>query len=202
MNATEVVIISHSQIITSGIKALISSLATSIPFEKVSSLTPEKSLSAIPLIDNRVIIIADVSSIDVTTIFSLRETTPRLEQIIGIYHSALPSAVASAFDATFSVYDDIHTFNRLIKNAVRSTRDELSTNSDELTPREKDIVVGVVKGLSNKEIANHLNVSVNTVMTHRRNIASKLQIHSPAGLTIYAIVSKLISIDDIKSEIV
>lgn len=68
----------------------------------------------------------------------------------------------------------------------------------ELTPREKEILKGVVMGLSNKEIAAKINVSVNTVMTHRRNIASKLQIHSSAGLTIYAIASKLVDIEEVK----
>lgn len=68
-----------------------------------------------------------------------------------------------------------------------------------ISKREKEVVKCIVKGLSNKEIAANMNVSVNTVMTHRRNIASKLQIHSTAGLTIYAIVSKLVSIEDISS---
>ncbi len=74
-------------------------------------------------------------------------------------------------------------------------------SSRELSPREKDVVVGIVKGLSNKEIAAEINISVNTVMTHRRNIAAKLQIHSAAGLTIYAIVSKLVNIEDIKDTV-
>ncbi len=70
--------------------------------------------------------------------------------------------------------------------------------SDTLSDREKDVVVCVVKGMSNKEIAEHLYISVNTVMTHRRNISRKLQIHSPAGLTIYAIVNGLINLEDAK----
>ncbi|MDE6466679.1 MAG: LuxR C-terminal-related transcriptional regulator, partial [Duncaniella sp.] len=49
------------------------------------------------------------------------------------------------------------------------------------------------------EIAAEMNVSVNTVMTHRRNIASKLQIHSVAGLTIYAITTGLVDIADISN---
>ena len=52
--------------------------------------------------------------------------------------------------------------------------------------------------MSNKEIADHLCISVNTVITQRRNIARKLQIHSPAGLTIYAIVNGLIDISSVK----
>ena len=64
--------------------------------------------------------------------------------------------------------------------------------------REKDVIVALVQGMSNKEIAEHLCISVNTVITHRRNIARKLQIHSPAGLTIYAIVNNLIDISAVK----
>ena len=71
-------------------------------------------------------------------------------------------------------------------------------NSDALSDREKDVIVALVQGMSNKEIADHLCISVNTVITHRRNIARKLQIHSPAGLTIYAIVNNLIDISSVK----
>ena len=70
--------------------------------------------------------------------------------------------------------------------------------SDALGEREKDVIVALVQGMSNKEIADHLCISVNTVITHRRNIARKLQIHSPAGLTIYAIVNNLVDISAVK----
>jgi len=71
-------------------------------------------------------------------------------------------------------------------------------NQDALSEREKDVIVALVQGMANKEIADHLCISVNTVITHRRNIARKLQIHSPAGLTIYAIVNGLIDISNVK----
>ena len=67
-----------------------------------------------------------------------------------------------------------------------------------LSDREKDVIVSLVQGMTNKEIADHLCISINTVITHRRNIAKKLQIHSPAGLTIYAIVNNLIDISKVK----
>jgi regulator of cell morphogenesis and NO signaling len=71
-------------------------------------------------------------------------------------------------------------------------------SGEALSDREKDVIVGVVQGLQNKEIADRLNISVHTVITHRRNIARKLQIHSPAGLTIYAIVNGLVDISSVK----
>ena len=72
---------------------------------------------------------------------------------------------------------------------------KLQSEDAQLSQRERDVIVALVQGMSNKEIADHLCISTNTVITHRRNIAKKLQIHSPAGLTIYAIVNKLVSID-------
>ena len=71
-------------------------------------------------------------------------------------------------------------------------------SGEALSDRERDVIIGVVQGLQNKEIADRLYISVNTVITHRRNIARKLQIHSPAGLTIYAIVNGLVDISSVK----
>ena len=70
----------------------------------------------------------------------------------------------------------------------------IGQNPDALSDREKDVIISLVQGMSNKEIADHLCISTNTVITHRRNIARKLQIHSPAGLTIYAMVNGLVDI--------
>ena len=72
------------------------------------------------------------------------------------------------------------------------------SNEEALSDREKDVIISLVQGMSNKEIADHLCISTNTVITHRRNIARKLQIHSPAGLTIYAIVNNLVDLSSVK----
>ena len=74
----------------------------------------------------------------------------------------------------------------------------IGQNSEALSDREKDVIISLVQGMSNKEIADHLCISTNTVITHRRNIARKLQIHSPAGLTIYAIINGLVDISAVK----
>lgn len=71
-------------------------------------------------------------------------------------------------------------------------------NAEALSERERDVIIAVVQGMQNKEIADHLCISINTVITHRRNIARKLQIHSAAGLTIYAIVNGLVDISTVK----
>ena len=84
-----------------------------------------------------------------------------------------------------------------VSTKISSMINQNPDNSEALSDREKDVVISLVQGMSNKEIADHLCISVNTVITHRRNIAKKLQIHSPAGLTIYAIVNHLVDISNV-----
>ena len=73
-----------------------------------------------------------------------------------------------------------------------------NVNNETLSEREKDVIISLVQGMTNKEIADHLCIAPNTVITHRRNIAKKLQIHTPAGLTIYAIVTNLVDISSVQ----
>jgi regulator of cell morphogenesis and NO signaling len=104
-----------------------------------------------------------------------------------------------------------HIFTPAIRRLERMTKQQdvtknissmvfrgVQENAEQLSDREKDVVVCVVQGMQNKEIADHLFISINTVITHRRNIARKLQIHSAAGLTIYAIVNGLVDISSVK----
>ena len=67
--------------------------------------------------------------------------------------------------------------------------------TDILTDREKEVIIGVAQGLSNKEIADKLNLSFHTITTYRKNISAKLNIHSTAGLVIFAILHHFIEID-------
>lgn len=90
------------------------------------------------------------------------------------------------------------TKNSDVSNQISKMINKNPESGETLSSREKDVIVGVVQGMTNKEIADHLFISTNTVITHRRNIAKKLQIHSPAGLTIYAIVNKLVDISSVK----
>ena len=91
-----------------------------------------------------------------------------------------------------------HQLQAGIKPSKGGKAAEKEEGQEALSQREKEITSCVVKGLTNKEIADALCLSIHTVITHRRNIARKLQIHSPAGLTIYAIVNKLVELSEIK----
>ena len=86
----------------------------------------------------------------------------------------------------------------IVSKVQEETIGEEAASQDNLSQREKEIIRCVVKGLSNKEIAEELFISIHTVITHRRNIARKLEIHSPTLLTVYAIVNKLVDISEVK----
>ncbi len=98
--------------------------------------------------------------------------------------------------------------NEILVPVIKNMEMNISTGADvlnveeggesALSPREREVVSCLAMGLSNKEIASKLNISINTVITHRKNIAAKLSIHSVAGITIYAIVNNLVDINSAK----
>ena len=81
------------------------------------------------------------------------------------------------------------------KSKITNHKSSVREN-EELSEREKDVLIQVVRGLSNKEIADVLCISTHTVVSHRKHITRKLNIHSTAGLTVYAIVNKLVDINN------
>ncbi|MBD5171697.1 MAG: helix-turn-helix transcriptional regulator [Bacteroidales bacterium] len=88
--------------------------------------------------------------------------------------------------------------NRMPSRAETDRPDEQPAFSPaSLSEREKDIVRCIARGKVNKEIADELCISVHTVATHRRNISAKLDIHTSAGLVIYAIINHLVDISDV-----
>lgn len=125
----------------------------------------------------------------------------------GVKYIALVSSVIDTnrlktYDDHLSICDDAETIASKIKHILHTENDEEESSEPELlSQREKEIITCVVKGMTNKAIAEKLYLSIHTIITHRRNIARKLQIHSPAGLTIYAIVNKLVELQDIKDNL-
>jgi len=87
--------------------------------------------------------------------------------------------------------------NEIINSFVFSQHKEVDT---ELTRREIEVLQLLTKGYSNKEIADQLFVSTHTVISHRKNISEKTGIKSASGLTMYAILKKIIDVTDINPD--
>lgn len=119
---------------------------------------------------------------------------------VALQVTMLDEGVLRAYDAVISVYDSAESIRTKLTGLIGAevSHDE---RQESLSPREREIVVCIVKGMTTKQIADVLCISAHTVITHRRNITAKLQIHSAAGLTIYAIVNKLVELSEIESSI-
>ncbi len=120
---------------------------------------------------------------------------------VALVCSVIDKNVLKEYDENFAICDDIDVIANKINHLLHTEEEEKDNEQESLSQREKEIITCVVKGMTNKAIADKLFLSIHTVITHRRNIARKLQIHSPAGLTIYAIVNKLVELSDIKDSL-
>ena len=85
--------------------------------------------------------------------------------------------------------------NRKMHTTLESRFDAIETEGEVLSAREKEILVCVAKGMLNKEIADAENISIHTVITHRKNITRKTGIKTAPGLTVYALLNNLIDIN-------
>lgn len=105
----------------------------------------------------------------------------------------------ASFRTTFPTILSTQPETKLIeKLRTLLTYDSKRTKIDEneLSPRERDVLKLVAQGLLNKEIAETLNISLHTVISHRKNITRKLGIKTVAGLTLYALMNGIITPHD------
>lgn len=100
-------------------------------------------------------------------------------------------------DGVINIYDDVSHIERKLLAAIEQSQTNPYSDSHELSERERDVLVLVANGLANKEIADRLNISIHTVVSHRKNIAHKTGIKSVAGLTVYAMLNNLLDPADV-----
>ena len=105
--------------------------------------------------------------------------------------------VMRQFDGVVNIYDGQVQIIRKLQAAIEQGETNPYSDSHDLSERERDVLILVAKGLANKEIAEQLNISIHTVMSHRKNITHKTGIKSVAGLTVYALLNNLLDQNDV-----
>jgi DNA-binding NarL/FixJ family response regulator len=190
-----IVIIEPSTIIRSGIISILHRLNT-IQMDVFEITDFEQLKSSLSWQRPDILIINPT----VLSLLSLRQikkeaANPQLK-CIALQHFLSDINLLKAYDEVISIYETPEQINDKLMRLTVEPEEENRLES--LTFREKEIIVCVIRGLTNKQIAEKLHLSSHTVISHRRNIAAKLQIHSTAGLTIYAIVNKLVKLDEIR----
>ncbi len=116
-----------------------------------------------------------------------------------LLYSYFDDKVLRLFDEAIYITDSTEEVIQKIQGLVKkSGKQGKSQQEVQLSPREIEVLKYLVKGHSNKEISNLMFISTHTVISHRKNITAKLGVKSVAGLTVYAILNKIISEDEIR----
>lgn len=102
------------------------------------------------------------------------------------------------YDGVLSLYDAPTAVIRKVRSALEGHSETPRSEGEELSLREKEILICVAKGMLNKEIADLYNISIYTVITHRKNITRKTGIKTVAGLTVYALLNNLIDMNTVE----
>ena len=137
---------------------------------------------------------ADLLVVD-PAIFDTRTRSGGKDPVIALITNAMDASFISAYDGAIYLTDKSDEIEQKLSATMRANPSDQRGDGEELSAREKEILVCVAKGLLNKEIADHFNISIYTVITHRKNITRKTGIKTVAGLTVYALLNNLIDMN-------
>ncbi len=102
------------------------------------------------------------------------------------------------YDGVIGLMDTPPAIIKKVRAALEDRTEAPRSEGEELSQREKEILICVAKGMLNKEIADQYNISIYTVITHRKNITRKTGIKTVAGLTVYALLNNLIDMNSVE----
>ncbi|WP_346860457.1 helix-turn-helix transcriptional regulator [uncultured Draconibacterium sp.] len=191
----QAVIISHpSEIIQKGLIAI---LEKELFVSVISCTNCSEIESKYLTIYSDLVVILPAETSDHNLFVSYRSKARRLF-LVGVENSKSEKQTQQLFDLHISVNDSPDLLSNQINhffNVENQAKEE-----DELTVREKEILRLIALGHTNKSIANELFISTHTVISHRKNITDKLGIKSIPGLTVYAIIQKIISQTDLAKD--
>lgn len=193
-----VLILEPSVIIAEGLKHVVDDLAG---FDVCGMITElEGGLEATLEAYDTDLIIADPAIAAPQSRPGLHETVKNLTgvPVLAILSSATDAGFVQDYEGQIYLTDKTAEVEQKISAAVSVNANETRGDGEELSAREKEILVCVAKGMLNKEIADHYNISIYTVITHRKNITRKTGIKTVAGLTVYALLNNLIDMNSME----
>lgn len=120
--------------------------------------------------------------------------------LIAVLYTFIDEETIKNFDGSIDIYDDYGKISKKIKKALSLKQKTADNDADDagLSTREKEILVAVAQGFTNKEIADKHFISIHTVISHRKNITRKTGIKTVSGLTIYAMINNLLAQEDLQ----
>ena len=185
-----VIICEASEIIANGLAEIIDSMAQ---FDVVSRIDNPEHLSEKITASEANLLIIDPVLLGFRNKDFLSQLCKEHPQVtmIALVTSYLDHSILTPYSGVIEIND---TRPKIIGKMNEFAHSEATKNTDdvELSKRETDVLVAVAKGMMNKEIADQMNISIHTVISHRKNITRKTGIKSVSGLTVYALLNELI----------
>lgn len=188
----KVLLIMPSRIIARGIEAVLSELGE-FRVEGILSDLSHASEARLRNMDADVIMI-DPVVFDYVSRMNVRSRISEYSAATVVAFKSIPmdEEQLKQYDGVVDLYDDPVTVVRKLRDSLSSREEAPDSEEYDLSVREREILVCVAKGMLNKEIADFYNISIHTVITHRKNITRKTGIKTVAGLTVYALLNNLI----------
>ena len=188
----KILLIMPSKVIARGIEAVLSELGE-FRVEGILSDRSHVSEARLRNMDADVILIDPVLA-DYTSRMNVRSRISEYSSaaVVALKSVPMDEEQLKQYDGAVGLYDDPVAIVRKLRESLSSREESPESEGYDLSAREKDILVCVAKGMLNKEIADHYNISIHTVITHRKNITRKTGIKTVAGLTVYALLNNLI----------
>ena len=187
----KILLIMPSKVIARGIEAVLSELGE-FRVEGILSDLSHASEARLRNLDADVILIDPVLA-DYTSRMNVRSRISEYSSaaVVALKSVPMDEEQLKQYDGAVGLYDDPVAIVRKLRESLSSREESPESEGYDLSAREKDILVCVAKGMLNKEIADHYNISIHTVITHRKNITRKTGIKTVAGLTVYALLNNL-----------
>jgi DNA-binding NarL/FixJ family response regulator len=190
-----VIICEASEIITNGLAEIIDSMAQFDVVLRIDS--PERLSEKIVATDANMLVVNPslLGYEGKDFLLKLSKEYPHVS-LVALVTSCLEHSSLAPYGGIIDIYDSkqkiVGKLNEWVNDNNPKKNDDV-----ELSKRETDVLVAVAKGMMNKEIADQMNISIHTVISHRKNITRKTGIKSVSGLTVYALLNNLINEDEL-----
>lgn len=197
--AYRIIIADPSEIVTEGLTLI---LSRSPKFKVIGTSNTLNRLLEKIVIQKLDILILNPTLVDYSQRTMLHDIFPMDHPfaLVALIGSFIERKVLKQFHGYIEIIDGQSHIESTLMEIVQTAQTSSGQSADNycLSKREVDVLIAAAKGLQNKEIANELNISIHTVITHRKNIARKTGIKSVSGLTVYALLNNLIDEHDIQ----
>lgn len=196
-----VLIIEPSELLQAGLR---SALDFSRKFEIVGCYNDMQRIEEHMATSRADLVIVNPNVIEFHRRATLRAIFSENVVVVAVAFGFMDGAITEQFDAVIDIFEPVCKIECKLLDAIAKREivldEAVVSDQNDLSDREKEILVDMLKGFTNKEIASKNSISVHTVISHRKNITRKTGIKSLSGLTVYALLNNLIDQAEISAQ--